>query len=110
MIRILAAALAVALLALVLLGWRLSVQSASLEQAQEAARTLGTALVATQGKVDGLTAAAGVQARSRALLERQHKESSDALSTALKKDPAWADQRVPGDVADALRVQYPTQD
>ena len=66
----------------------------SVSQANEAA---------LRAQIDANTAAAKVAAKQRALVLAQAKERNAQLQNALAASVAWADQSVPGAVADSLR-------
>lgn len=105
-------ALAVLSLVLALLGSAAGVWGYHTRQALKAsearAEALQTALASERLVSAGHKRAADTRQRKLVALQQQQAKEARDVREALARNPDWAGQRVPDDVAAALGVQYPT--
>ena len=105
LVRILAVATALCLTAALYFGWRLDNTSNQLKVALEANTTLAAQVVEQQKLRDVEQDLAQKYYQKNKLLQKQQKETKDALAKALAENADWAAQRVPAGVSDALGVR-----
>lgn len=110
MARIVAAIAAIILAVAIGLGYALHSVRADLAAAEAQVKTLAAEVQTQKTLVAAGTAAAKARAAEQARNDKQRLKEQHALTEALARHPAWANEPVPADVANALGVQYRPKD
>lgn len=85
------------LVAVLALGWRLSVVSSDLTETKLEVKHLGTVVEA-----DRTSTKRRAEAEAKARIKKA--ETDEADRKALEANPEWANQPIPDDIVDALRM------